>query len=134
MEILDILYFQLGLDDTNTNNFLTQVFSQSMMDYEDDKRLRTTYDEDLRRAIRKSLEESKALPTSQMNLPSISGLQNQTPSLTQNSNVRTIDQFNNNAMNVRVKGLKAVKKRSFQNAMGGVQSKKEATMTIQDDK
>ena len=103
---------------------MTQVFSQSMMDYEDDKRLRTNYDEDLRRAIKISLEESKALPSHKMNLPSTSGLQNQNPSSSQSYN-----QFNNNVTNVRVKAVKR------KNANGGsqTQSKKQAQTTIQDD-
>ena len=76
---------------------MTQVFSQSMMDYEDDKRLRTNYDEDLRRAIKISLEESKVLPSHKMNLASTSGLQNQNPSSSQSYNERA-NQINNNVM------------------------------------
>ena len=120
-----ILYLQLGLDDTNTNSFLTQVFSQSMMDYEDDKRLRTNYDEDLRRAIKISLEESKALPSHKMNLPSTSGLQNQNPSSSQSYNERAINQLTN----VRVKAVK----RKNSNGGSQIQSKKQAQTTIQAD-
>ena len=108
---------------------MTQVFSQSMMDYEDDKRLRTNYDEDLRRAIKISLEESKALPSHKMNLPSTSGLQNQNPSSSQSYNERAINQFNNNVTNVRVKAVK----RKNSNGGSQIQSKKQAQTTIQDD-
>ena len=95
------------------------------MDYEDDKRLRTNYDEDLRRAIKISLEESKALPSHKMNLPSTSGLQNQNPSSSQSYNERAINQLTN----VRVKAVK----RKNSNGGSQIQSKKQAQTTIQDD-
>ena len=90
------------------------------MDYEDDKRLRTNYDEDLRRAIKISLEESKALPSHRINLPSSSGFQNKNPSSSQSYNERAI---------VRVKAVK----RKNSNGGSQIQSKKQAQMTIQDN-
>ena len=98
------------------------------MDYEDDKRLRTNYDEDLRRAIKISLEESKALPSHRINLPSSSGFQNQNPSSSQSYNERAI-QFNNNVTNVRVKAVK----RKNSNGGSQTQSKKHPETTIQDN-
>ena len=102
-----------------------------MMDYEDDKRLRTNYDEDLRRAIKISLEESKALPSNKINLPSTSGFQNQNPSSSQSYNEKAINQFNNNVSvtNLRVKAVK----RKNSNGGSQTQSKKQAQTTIQDD-